>query len=168
MEKRIKTLGIISIIIVLLFIALSALDCIVVQKAFIGNGASFAYEEERPEPEITRTGYNNQFFKVLLLGLAEVLFLVTGCFMLSIASAAIQLFFTVGTLCTGLLEQMLQAIGSQSITTFEITPVGYAVAVLAGLNVLCAIVLQVLKKKQEKWARQNGNDNIPWEPPVMA
>ena len=168
-KNQIKTLQIISVLVVLLLISLSALTCINVYKE--SNGYSQMPIEDTEninEPTIYENSHNNQFLRVTIIGVIEIVLIIVTCFKLSIASAIIELLLTIGTLCLGYLEQLMASIvggvGSPMYTvTFEIKTAGYFVVFVAIINVIMTIVMAIKKNAFVKGEGENAiNNNTDW------
>lgn len=163
----IKTIQIITIAIVLLFVVLSSFDCINVYKQNTGHSqTAILSQEDIKEPTVRNSSYNNEFFYVTVIGAVEVILIIVMCFKLSIVAAILELLISIGTLCAGYIEGLLAEIsggvGAPLYTvTFEITIVGYFVVLLAVANLGMTILLQIKKKTILKGERENAVNNIP-------
>ncbi len=151
MEKQIKIIQIISIAVILLFALMSAFDCIDVYKEYQGYSQMPIEDLENiTEPSVTEQSYDNQLLKVSIVGAIEIALIIMTCFKLNIVAAVIELFMTIGTLCTGyLVGQLAPIVGAgrpEYTVTFEITAIGYVVLLLATINLVMSIVLQNKKK----------------------
>lgn len=163
----IKTIQIVSIAIVLLFVVLSSFDCINVYKRSTGHSqTAILSQEDIKEPAVHDSSYNNEFFYVTIIGAIEVILIIVMCFKLSIVAAILELLISIGTLCAGYIESLLAEIsggvGAPLYTvTFDITIIGYSVVLLAVVNLVLTILLQMKRKTTMKGESENAINNIP-------
>lgn len=163
----IKTIQIISIAIVLLFVVLSSLDCINIYERSTGHSQiAILSQEDIKEPTVHNRSYNNEFLYFAIIGAIEAILIIVMCFKLSIVAAILGFLIPIGTLCTGYIEGLLAEIsggvGAQLYTvTFDVTIIGYFVILLAIVNLVLTILLQIKKKTILKGERENAINNIP-------
>lgn len=166
-KMPIKTIQIVAIAIVLLFVLLSWFDCINVYKHSTGHSqTAILNQEDIKEPTVRNSSYNNEFFYVAIIGAIEVTLIIVMCFKLSIVTAILELLISIGTLCAGYIEGLLAEISGGVgaplyKVTFEITITGYFVVLLAVANLGMTILLQIKKKTILKGERENAVNNIP-------
>ena len=152
LKKQFTVLQIISVAIVLLFITLSAFDSIFIYKESTGyTQEAVDTTQSNNEPAVYTYSYNNQLLRVAVIGVVEMVLIITGCFKLGIVASTVSLFLTAGTVCKGYLEQLFVSSAGFGLpmytVTFEITLIGYSVAALAFVNVAMMVMLQLKRKK---------------------
>lgn len=163
----IKTIQIITIAIVLLFVVLSSFDCINIYKSSTGHSQmAILSPEDIKEPSVYTKSCNNEVLFVAIVGGIEVVLVIVMCFKLSIVAAVIELFVSIGTFCVGYLESLFAEIsggvGAPLYTvTFDITIIGYSVVLLSVVNLVLTILLQVKRKTTMKGESENAINNIP-------
>ena len=163
----IKTIQIITIAIVLLFVVLSSFDCINIYKSNTGHSQmAIQSPEDIKEPSVYTKSCNNEVLLVAIVGGIEVVLIIVMCFKLSIVTAVIELLVSIGTLCVGYLESLFAEIsggvGAPLYTiTFDITVIGYSVVLLAVVNLVLTVLLQVKRKTTMKGESENAINNIP-------
>lgn len=163
----IKTIQIITIAIVLLFVVLSSFDCINIYKSSTGHSQmAIQGPEDIKEPSVYTKSCNNEVLLVAIVGGIEVVLIIVMCFKLSIVTAVIELLVSIGTLCVGYLESLFAEIsggvGAPLYTiTFDITVIGYSVVLLAVVNLVLTVLLQIKRKTTMKGESENAINNNP-------
>jgi len=122
--------------------------------------------EDIKEPSVYTKSCNNEVLLVAIVGGIEVVLIIVMCFKLSIVTAVIELLVSIGTLCVGYLESLFAEIsggvGAPLYTiTFDITVIGYSVVLLAVVNLVLTVLLQVKRKTTMKGESENAINNIP-------
>lgn len=149
-EKKIFVMQIISVLVVLVFVVLSAFDCVVITKEGYGHSSMNPIDSENiPETTVSESKENNQFYKVAAIGVIEVVLLIVGCFKLGILASVVECLLTSGLFLAGAIEEMFQTIATdvpRYIITSKITEIGCLVTIFAVLNLVFTIILQVKKK----------------------
>ena len=122
--------------------------------------------EDIKEPSVYTKSCNNEVLLVAIVGGIEVVLIIVMCFKLSIVTAVIELLVSIGTLCVGYLESLFAEIsggvGAPLYTiTFDITVIGYSVVLLAVVNLVLTVLLQVKRKTTMKGESENAINNNP-------
>lgn len=184
-KKQIQVLQLVSIIIVLLFLALSTLDCIYVHCVEQHRVPSdvykpIAYEdscntlstfdfinvrgaaEARPstdtrEPRRMEFSYNNQFPEVLIVGGIQLLLVATNYFRLNAIATVAELLLTIVSLCRGYIHRLLMPLyAGVGSAPFKVTfEISAAGWLIALLSIANVIVAIEILKKSERGRWKN-------------
>lgn len=166
-RTSLRTLQIIAIAIVLIFVVLSSFDCIRIYKTSTGHSQMAILEpEDIQETTVKDNAYNNELLYVAVIGGIEIILIIVTSFKLSIVAAVLELLLSIGTLCTGYIEGLLAelsgGVGSPLYTVkFDITIIGYCVVAFAVANLVMTILLQMKKRTILKGESENAINNNP-------
>ena len=151
LKKQMLILKIVSIAVVILFVLLSMLDCVKTYEEVTVYDQSTDVDKVVLESTTTESSYTNHPIMVASIGAVEVILILVACYRLGTVTAVVHVFLTAGTFLTPYIKQMIDTIyGGMSYTfSLEVTPVGYTVTVIAIVNVILTVVLQIKKKALE-------------------
>ncbi|MCQ2455526.1 MAG: hypothetical protein MJ090_05255 [Clostridia bacterium] len=152
-KSPLRIMKILSIFILVLFVALSAFNCITVYEESCNHSQlPLGDNSSVYEPTISESEHNNQLLKVSIISIIEVVLIIFSCYKSCIVVAIFELLLTIGTLCTGYIcELFIPIVGSmpQYSVSFEISSIGYFVLCIAILNLAMAVTLQVNNRKNK-------------------